>query len=1241
MQLPQKGEVLSSRYEIRELLGEGAMGRVYLALDRERGTEVAVKVMKAEAAADPMRMRRFEREIMTLRRIDHPNILRYLDHGRHGDIVFLTVELLKGRPLDRAAPDLRAQAERVLRLGARLARAFFAAHEKGIIHRDIKPANILITDEGDPKILDYGLARWEPGTDGGSTTATMERLTQTDAVLGTIPYMSPEQIRAEKVDRRSDIYSLAVVLYELASGSRPYSAPSIQDQVRLMDLGTPRELHEVDPALDTPAGHALDTVLRRALDPLPQRRFQSMDELALALEKGADLGASIPRDATSAILLPPAPVRADLDLSSLYGREGELEIGDRVLRGARSGLATGLVIEAPRGMGKSLLASELVRLAHRQGWLCLASSSASGRPVSSWLSRAREIFPSDAAVAVALEAARTGETGPALLEPLGRAVVSLAVRMPVLLLLEDAHENLEAVPHLTALLDTCAAQRLAQIVTLRSDVWLSEEDARILDDFLARARVERVVLPPLGGAALRLMAEEAYPGLEIPAEVVPRLVERSGGNPAHAREILALLVERGEIHREGPDWAGGEIRDLPFPPGARAALLSRIGPLEVDSVALLESAAVLGSRFDVATLAEVLGLDAASLEIRLDALAGRGRPLDRDGDGFCFDPPLDREMLLERIDPERRKGLHLRAAEAISMRLHGDPDPLTTGALANHYLDAGRIDEGIPYVAATALLLHGAGVPEASIPWLDRARTLLGQRIEAVEEEARVPLRIQLAEIHLCYGEALDACARHADALEHLDLARSLAIATHRLDLQARSLIGMSRAFIARGDVLQAQRRAKDAEKLSRAADGAERALALSAEAQALSLGGEIQDAEEKWAQAVATLEALGLKEDAAEAHFRLANHYFRLGKYDLAERGYEAAAAHASREENPRLHARILNAQAAVILAHKRPAEALPRFEEAATIRREVGYKSGEATSLHNIAYCHHLLGNWSEALRMYGRVTTIRRELGEVSHRGRAQRQYAEVLLDLGRIEEALEEARDALAAMRQVEDLGYAPPCLTLLGEIELQLGRSEKARDAFGEVVREFQGHDQDWALDAALGLAQADWLARQTASAARRFEEILRDQPGGGTPIGPHWLYRILLALKENGAAGERLREVASLLIDSPGDDLPEAKMWSARVRALLLEVEGRAADGEGHLALALEISERLGSVERTWRLNRDLALLKPEGSTERAAKLGIAREIVESQARAFRQEELRRAYLAQRERDELLRAEFR
>src|SRR3990172_6726508 len=148
------------------------MGRVYLALDRETGTEVAVKVVKVGTDTDQTRLRRFEREIQTLRRIDHPDILRYLDHGRHGEIIFLTVELLKGRSLDQAASDFRAQAERVLHLGARLTRAFGAAHEKGVIHRDIKPANILITDRGDPTILDYGLARWEAGADSGSTTQT-------------------------------------------------------------------------------------------------------------------------------------------------------------------------------------------------------------------------------------------------------------------------------------------------------------------------------------------------------------------------------------------------------------------------------------------------------------------------------------------------------------------------------------------------------------------------------------------------------------------------------------------------------------------------------------------------------------------------------------------------------------------------------------------------------------------------------------------------------------------------------------------------------------------------------------------------------------------------------------------------------------------------------------------------------------------------------------------------------------
>src|SRR5207249_2879314 len=131
-------------------------------------------------------------------RLDHADILHYIDHGRHGGIVYLVTERLRGRSLAEAAADFHGQPERVLLLGARLARAFGTAHRKGVIHRDIKPMNIFLTETGQPRILDYGLARWVmPEGVSAEAMPTIERLTQTNAVLGTIPYMSPEQIRAE------------------------------------------------------------------------------------------------------------------------------------------------------------------------------------------------------------------------------------------------------------------------------------------------------------------------------------------------------------------------------------------------------------------------------------------------------------------------------------------------------------------------------------------------------------------------------------------------------------------------------------------------------------------------------------------------------------------------------------------------------------------------------------------------------------------------------------------------------------------------------------------------------------------------------------------------------------------------------------------------------------------------------------------------------------------------------------
>src|SRR5512139_233840 len=224
-------------YQISGPLGAGGMGEVYRARDMRLGREVAVKVLPEAVSSSPDRLARFEREARTVAGLNHPNIVTLYSVEDEEGTRFLTMELVEGQSLDRLVAPGGLPLPRVLDLAIPLANALIAAHERGVVHRDLKPGNVMVTHDGWVKVLDFGLAKIaaEPG-EADAHLATLGAtapgpLSGQGQVLGTVPYMAPEQIRGEAVDARSDLFALGIILYELATGRRPFTGESSPDTI--------------------------------------------------------------------------------------------------------------------------------------------------------------------------------------------------------------------------------------------------------------------------------------------------------------------------------------------------------------------------------------------------------------------------------------------------------------------------------------------------------------------------------------------------------------------------------------------------------------------------------------------------------------------------------------------------------------------------------------------------------------------------------------------------------------------------------------------------------------------------------------------------------------------------------------------------------------------------------------------------------------------------------------------------
>ncbi len=269
------------------------MGHVYRAHDARLGRDVALKMLPAGVAADPERLARFRREARAVAALNHPHIVTIFSIEEEHGVPFLTMELVEGRSLDQALSAGGLPLAQFFEIGVALADALSAAHRKGIVHRDVKPANVMVTGDGVVKMLDFGLARESEAHEAGEEAATTLGLTQAGMIVGTVPYMSPEQIEGKPVDHRSDIFSLGVVLYEMATGARPFSGGSSPALMSSILKDRPRPI--ADTRANVPDG--VWQLVARCLEKSPRDRVQSAQDVHVelkALRRSWESGASAP-----------------------------------------------------------------------------------------------------------------------------------------------------------------------------------------------------------------------------------------------------------------------------------------------------------------------------------------------------------------------------------------------------------------------------------------------------------------------------------------------------------------------------------------------------------------------------------------------------------------------------------------------------------------------------------------------------------------------------------------------------------------------------------------------------------------------------------------------------------------------------------------------------------------------------------------------------------------------------------
>jgi len=725
--------VAQDRYRIVDSLGQGGMGEVCLADDLMLDRQVALKFLTC--ADETGSSDRLLAEARAAAALDHPFICAIYEVTAINDRPCIAMEFVRGETLERRLRRGPLPLAEGLRIAEEMAEALEAAHKRRIIHRDLKPANVMLTEGQHVKVMDFGLATRLPASDEFLDAAGTS---PTDIVYGTPAYMAPEQIRGEPPDRRSDIFAFGVLLYELLSGTHPFSRVGV-DATLAAILGEHfQALHDRLPSIPASVGGVVERMLTKD----PTARYQSFGDVRRDLRRVA-VELAAPAITAPAITVDRTPRD---DRGRLIGRDAERTSILDCMNHAASGRGGLVVLSGDAGIGKTRLAEEALDAARSRGWQTLVGRCSQQEGTPPLIPYIEALEAASRLMPVAMFRQAIGSSGPELakllpelhhLLPEMPAPLELPPELrqrflftnvrefftrcsrlaPLLILVDDVQWADEATLHLTQhLAQHVAALPILVIASYReADSTTSAAKGTLqnlldrargrprgsldpealkaaLDELVGQGRARAIALKPFVEGDVRHMLA-ALANEDPPARVVRTFFQQTGGNPFFIAELFRHLNEEGRLFDIHKHWR----RDLDFdnidvPASVRAVLERRVQRISAETQRVLTFAAVIGDHFELELLEAVAGIDADTLISALDE-AERVRllkgPSGRQDVTWRFAHQLICQTLTRTLSTLRRQRLHLQIAEAME-RLDSSSRAYTSG-IAHHLYSAGHL----------------------------------------------------------------------------------------------------------------------------------------------------------------------------------------------------------------------------------------------------------------------------------------------------------------------------------------------------------------------------------------------------------------------------------------------------------------------------------------------------------------------------------------------------------------------
>jgi predicted ATPase len=695
-------------YEILSLVGSGGMGEVYRARDPKLNRIIAIKVLPEKSAASPERRARFAREAQSIAALSHPNIVTIHSVEEAEGLLFLTMEYVDGKPFSDVMVNGGMPLTQILTLAIPLADAISAAHQKGFTHRDLKPANVMIGADGRVKVLDFGLAKLMEAPSIGMEVSSVpaDTLTEEGRIVGTVAYMSPEQAEGKPVDSCSDVFSLGIMLYEMATGERPFRGETNVSVLSAILKDTPPSVTDLNPSMPREFAH----VVKRCLTKEKGRRYQTaldvrneLEELRTELKSGG-ITPTATQPAAAAVIAVTAHHTVGRDLAFAEMRRGFESTAD--------GQGAVIALSGEPGIGKTTMAEAFLeslaatgelcyvgrgRCSERQGssgaylpWLeaLEALRNQGGTPTAramktlapTWYAQVAPPDTGDTAEARALTVNRAGSQE-WMKRELCAFLEELARNRQVILFFDDLHWADESTVDILAYVaDRLRSRRILVIATYRPSELLLVGHAFLMLklDLEARGICREVPLEFLTAADVGRYLDLEFPSHRFPRAFAALVHDKTEGNPLFMVDLVRSFRDRGVIRSSDDSWELSQVpaefeRDIPV--SIRSMIELKIRRLDDADRRLLTVASVAGAEFTSAVVARVLEIDLADLEDRLHELGyihALVRPVREEAlpdrslsIRYRFIHVLYQNALYAVLGPTRRASLSLKVAEAM------------------------------------------------------------------------------------------------------------------------------------------------------------------------------------------------------------------------------------------------------------------------------------------------------------------------------------------------------------------------------------------------------------------------------------------------------------------------------------------------------------------------------------------------------------------------------------------------